>query len=118
MADKNFTIKEGVNVAEEVFAIVAGLAATEVEGVESLAGNLTGEMIPKTPSSRLSRAVRVTSDEEDALNVKVSLQLAYGYEIPSVSAQVQDKVKSTVESMTGMKVSKVDVKIAGVTMNN
>lgn len=111
---KNFEIKEGVNVTEEVIAIVAGLAATEVDGVSSLYGNLTNAIIAKTGMNKLSKAVKVLSDGEDEVRVQMSLNMAYGFEIPTVSAEVQKRVKSTVENMTGLTVREVDIRVASV----
>ena len=118
MADekKGFTINENVNVTEEVIAIIAGLAATEVDGVNALAGNLTNGMISKAGANRLSKGVRVAANAADDLVVKLSLVLDYGFEIPAVCEQVQEKVKTAVENMTGMKVSDIDVHIATVSV--
>ncbi len=115
---KSFMIKEGanggVNIADEVVAIIAGLAATEVEGVSSLAGNLTNEVISKAGAGKLSKGVRVVTTEEDEMVVRLTLNISFGYEIPKICEQVQDKVKATVETMTGLEVSAVDIKIAAV----
>ena len=124
MADdrRNFTIKEdakgGVNIADEVVAIIAGLAATEVEGVASLAGNLTNEVISKTGMNKLSKGIKIISDGEDSMNVKISLNMKFGYEIPKVSELVQEKVKSAIENMTGLTVENVDIRIASVSVTN
>ncbi|MBQ1901192.1 MAG: Asp23/Gls24 family envelope stress response protein [Lachnospiraceae bacterium] len=119
MADvkKGFSINENVNVTEEVIAIIAGLAATEVDGVNALAGNLTNGVISKAGANRLSKGVRVAVNAADDLVIKLSLVLDYGYEIPAVCEQVQEKVGSTVENMTGKKVSDVDVHIATVSVS-
>lgn len=124
MADdrKNFTIKEdtngGVNIADEVVAIIAGLAATEVEGVSSLAGNLTNEIISKTGMNKLSKGVKILSDGDDSMDIHISLNMKMGYEIPKVSEQVQEKVKTAVENMTGLTVESVDIRIASVSVAN
>lgn len=118
MADKNVTIREGVHVADQVFVTIAGLAATEVDGVDSLSGNLTADDIPKSAASKLTKGVKITTDDDGSMHVWVSVNLGYGHEIPKVCAAVQDKVKSTVENMTGMTVSTVDVHIASVNINS
>ena len=109
---KTIVIKEGVNVAEE------GLAATEVDGVNSLAGNLTNELISKAGATRLAKGVVIGADAAGDITVKVALNLDYGYEIPAVSSQVQEKVSSAIENMTGLKVKSVDVRIATVSVAN
>ncbi len=109
-----FMVNEGVSVAGEVMSIIAGLSATEIDGVDSLAGNLTNDMITKSSPSKLSKGVRVASDSDNNIKIKMALNLSYGYEIPKLCEQVQEKVKSTIESMTGMNVSTIDIKIASV----
>ncbi len=114
MADKNIAIKEGVFVADEVLAIIAGLAATDVEGVTSLAGNLTSDVIPKAGMNRLSKGIRLNVAEDKTMTVRIALNIAYGFEIPKVCEAVQDKIKTTIESMTGLTVANVDIRIAAV----
>lgn len=114
----SYTIHENVNigevrVADEVVAIIAGLAATEIEGVESMAGNITNELVSKLGMKNLSKGVKVVADTE-SVSVDVAINIKYGYEIPVVSAKVQEKVKSAIETMTGLDVSAVNVRIAGL----
>ena len=105
-----------VQIADEVVAIIAGLAATEVEGVESMAGNITNELVGKLGMKNLSKGVKVDVTEEH-VSVDLSLNIRYGYSIPSVSEQVQEKVSTAIENMTGLTVLDVNVKIAGVNMD-
>ncbi|MDD6195389.1 Asp23/Gls24 family envelope stress response protein [[Clostridium] aminophilum] len=102
-----------VKIADDVVAVIAGLAATEVEGVHSMAGDYTKEMLSKLGMKNLGKGVKVTVDE-DHVYVDISLNIKYGYSIPNVSAAVQDKVKDSIENMTGLSVLEVNVKIAGV----
>ena len=104
-----------VQIADEVVAIIAGLAATEVEGVDSMAGNITKELVGKHGMKNLSKGVKI-SMTEDHVSVDLSLNMKYGYSIPAVSEKVQDKVKSAIENMTGLMVLEVNIKIAGVSM--
>ena len=105
-----------VQIADEVVAIIAGLAATEVEGVDSMAGNITNELVGKLGMKNLSKGVKVDVTEEH-VSVDLSLNIRYGYNIPSVSEQVQEKVSTAIENMTGITVLDVNVKIAGVNMD-
>ncbi len=102
-----------VQIADEVVAIIAGLAATEVEGVSAMAGNITNELVGKLDMKNLSKGVHVEV-LEGAVSVELALHMQYGYNIPTVSAKVQDKVKSAIENMTGLSVSDVNIRIAGV----
>ena len=104
-----------VKVADEVLAIIAGLAATEVEGVSSMAGNITNEIVSKLGMKNLSKGI-VVELLDDESKVDVAINIAYGYSIPEVSAKVQDKVKTTIESMTGIEVAVINVRIASVDM--
>lgn len=104
-----------VQIADEVVAIIAGLAATEVEGVDSMAGNITNELVGKLGMKNLSKGVKVTVTEEH-VSVELSLNMKYGYSIPSVSEKVQERVQAAIENMTGLTVLDVNIKIAGVNM--
>ena len=106
-----------VHVADEVVAIIAGLAATEVEGVASMAGNITNELVSKLGMKNLSKRVKVEVAEK-TVSVEVALNISYGYSIPEVSEKVQEKVKSAIETMTGLSVAIVNVRIATVDMKN
>ena len=102
-----------VQIADEVVAIIAGLAATEVEGVDSLAGNMSNELIGKLGMKNLSKGVKVDVTEAH-VSVNVSMNIKYGYSIPSVCEKVQERVKTAIENMTGLTVLDVHIKIAGV----
>ena len=104
-----------VQIADDVVAIIAGLAATEVQGVSSMAGNITKEIISKLGVKNLSKGVRVTV-EEGKVCVDVSINVEYGYAVTDVSYKVQDKVKTAIENMTGLNVTEVNVRIAGVSL--
>ena len=116
---KGFKIKEDklgeVKIADEVVAIIAGLASTEVEGVSSMAGNITNELVSKLGMKNLSKGIRVDVSGGVA-RIDVALNIAYGYAIMDVSQKVQEKVKSEIENMTGLEVAGVNVRIASVDM--
>ena len=119
---KGLKIKEDglgeVQIAEEVITIIAGLAATEVEGVCSMGGNITKELVSRLGMQNLSKGVRVEVTEEGKIEVFVTINIAYGYAIPAVSGNVQEKVKAAIENMTGLEVSGVNVRIADVDMKS
>lgn len=104
-----------VKIADEVVAIIAALAATEVEGVASMAGNITNDLIARLGMKNLSRGVKVDV-LEGIVTVSLALVLKYGYNIMDVSAKIQEKVKAAVENMTGLTVADVNIRIAGVDM--
>ena len=102
-----------VVIANEVLAIIAGIAATEVEGVHSMDGGWSGQFISKLGIKDLARGVKVQVREGE-VKVDLSLNMEYGYAIPKVSDLVQDKVSASINNMTGLNVSKVNIRISGV----
>lgn len=114
---QNDASKGEIKIADEVVAIIAALAATEVEGVASMAGNITNELIGKLGMKNLSKGVKVDV-LEGIVTVSLALNLKYNYSIVEVSARVQEKVKNAIESMTGLEVADVNIKVAGVEMES
>ena len=113
-----YTIKNDANIgevkiADEVVAIIAGLAAMEVEGVASMAGNATRELISKLGMKSLSKGVKVAV-LDGIVTVSLTLNLLYGYGVKDISVKVQEKVKSSIENMTGLEVADVNIRVAGV----
>ena len=102
-----------VVIANEVLAIIAGIAATVVEGEHSMDGGWSGQFISKLGIKDLARGVKVQVREGE-VKVDVSLNMEYGYAIPKVSDLVQDKVSASINNMTGLTVSEVNIRISGV----
>ena len=106
-----------VQISSDVVAVVAAIAATEVKGVASMAGNITNELIGRLGVKNLSKGVKIVMNE-GIVWVDIALHVRYGYSIPAVCRQVQEKVKAAIETMTGLQVDTVDVRIAGVQIEN
>ena len=104
-----------VQIADDVVAMIAALAAAEVEGVKAMAGTLSNEMMSKVSTKKLTRGVRVAIEEHD-VTIRIAITLEYGFNIPETCRQVQEKVKNAVETMTGLSVSNVNIKIVSVNM--
>ncbi len=102
-----------VHIADEVIAIVAGMAATEVEGVSGMVGNFTGDLVELLGRKNLSKGVVVTV-EEDVVNLELACIVEYGSSLVEVTKTVQEKVKTAVETMTGLTVNEVNIRVAGV----
>ena len=104
-----------VQIADDVVAMIASLATTEVDGVSAMAGNITNELMSKVGMKSLTKGVKV-----DVLNGNVSVDLTvtmdFGYNIPATCQKVQLKVKNAIENMTGLTCSDVNIRIAGVDM--
>ena len=106
-----------VRIADDVVAIIAALAAMEVEGVTSMNGNITNEIVSRLGRNNLSKGIKLNVDG-NRITIDVAINIGYGYEIPKVSQAVQEKVISAVENMTGLEVPAVNVRIANVDMVN
>ena len=102
-----------VKIADEVVAIIAGLAAMEVDGVASMVGNATKEIINKFGKKSLSKGVKVDV-LEGIVTVSLGMNIKFGYSIKEVTEKVQEKVKSAIENMTGLEVADVNIRVAGV----
>ena len=97
-----------VKIADEVVAIIAALAATEVEGVASMAGNITNELISRLGMKNLSKGVKVDV-LEGVVTVSLALNMKYNYSIMDVSAKVQEKVKNAVFEAIGVAKDVIDM---------
>ena len=104
-----------VQIADDVVAIIAGLATTEVKGVASMAGNITKEIVAKLGRKNLSKGVKVEVVAGE-VSVDLAINIEYGYNVPQVSLKVQEKVKTAIENMTGLTVKEVNISIAGVAL--
>ena len=102
-----------VKSADDVVAMIAALAATEVDGVAAMNGNVANELLSRVGVKGLAKGVKV-----DILNKKVKVDLAitieYGYNIPATCQSVQVKVKNAIENMTGLEVADVNIRISGI----
>ena len=115
-----YTLKEddklgAVQIADDVVAMIASLAATEVDGVSALVGNITNELMSKVGMKKLSKGVKVEVIE-GVVSLELAIMIEYGHNIPRTCQDVQTKVKSAIENMTGLSVSDVNIRIAGVNM--
>lgn len=104
-----------VQIADDVVAMIAGLAATEVDGVSAMAGNITNELMSKVGVKNLAKGVHVEVFGK-RVTVDLSVTMGYGYNIPATCQKVQIKVKNAIENMTGLTVEYVNIRIAGVSI--
>lgn len=106
-----------VKIANDVVAMIAGLAAKEVEGVSDLAGNVGNEIMGMVGMKKNNKGVKVEVTGKHVI-ANVSVFMEYGYNIPATSKKVQEKIKTAIENMTGLQVEDVNVSIVGVDMKN
>ena len=103
-----------INISEEVISVVAGVACSEVQGVAGMCNSINGisEFFGKKNYSKGVKAVI----EENNVKISVSITVNHGCNIPQVAAQVQEKVKREVETMTSLNVTAVDVYVNAIAM--
>lgn len=106
-----------VQITEEVIAIIAGLAATEVDGVHSMAGGITNEIVARLGKKNLAAGVNV-GFSDGMVVVDLALVIEMGVSIPNVSKEVQEKVKTAIETMTRLRVKAVNIQILNVNIDN
>ncbi len=102
-----------VKIADEVVSIIAGMAANEVEGVASMSGGIAGGIAEVLGRKNLTKGVKVEVGTEEA-KVDIFIVVDYGHRIPDVAWNIQEKVKNTLEEMTGLRVAHVNIHVQGV----
>ncbi len=102
-----------IKITDEVVAIIAGIAATDVPGVTSMSGGIAGGIAEALGRKNLSKGVKVEVGEKEAA-IDLFIIVDYGYRIPEVAWTIQEKVKQAVEEMTGLSVVEVNIHIQGV----
>ena len=102
-----------VRVADEVVSVIAGLAATDIEGIAGMSGGLVGGIAEMLGRKNLSKGVKVEVGEREAA-VDLYIIVKFGVRIPEVALNVQERVKEAIEQMTGLKVVAVNVHVQGV----
>lgn len=104
-----------VKIANDVVAMIAGLAATEVDGVSAMAGNITNEFMGKVGMKKPTKGVKVDIIDK-TVSVELAVNLDYGFNILTTCNKVQEKVKNAIETMTGLEVADVNIRIVGINM--
>lgn len=102
-----------VKIANDVVGKIAAIAALEVEGVASMGNNITTELLNRVGVKNIGKNVRVEVLGH-SVSLEVIITIEYGTNIPAISQKIQNRVKQAVENMTGLEVTEVSVRIAGV----
>ncbi|MEN1759318.1 Asp23/Gls24 family envelope stress response protein [Anoxynatronum sibiricum] len=102
-----------IHIAEDVIATIASLSATDVKGVAGMSGGLTGGIADVLGKKNLSKGVKVEVKNQ-VVYLHLNLVLEYGIAIPDIAWEIQDKVKTMVETMTALKVGAVDIHVQAV----
>ena len=102
-----------IRIADDVVAMIASIAAMEVEGVASMAGEVATDLMNRVSFKKASKGVKVEI-KDNVVRVNLAVVLQYGYNIPAPSSAIQTKVKTAVENMTGLSCSDVNIRISGI----
>ncbi len=115
MENKNYDDNLGiVKISDEVVSVIAGIAAEEIKGVEDLqqlGGNNISQLLKG--KKNIGKNVKVTLNENSAV-IDLNLAVEYGIKIPEVVNAVQENVKRTVETMTGLNVDSVNINVQSI----
>ena len=106
-----------VRIADELVPVIAAYAATEVDGVASLAGNITNDNVRRVSGRSLAQGVK-TEVKDGEVRFDLALNVDYDRNIMDVTKEVQERVKSAVETMTGMKVEEIKIRVAAVDLQS
>lgn len=111
------TENEGIQISNDVIAVISGVAVSEVQGVSSMAGGFAGGISEVLSGKKnLAKGIKVDKDE-NKVKIDVNIIVEYGTRIPDVAFEIQNRVKTSVENMTGLKVEEVNVHVQGVNTN-
>ena len=105
--------ENGIKIADDVIATIAGKSALEVKGVYSMAGGFAGGISEVFGKKSYTKGIKVDNTEK-GLKIDVNIIVEYGSRIPDVAYEIQNKVKNSIENMTGLKIEEVNVHIQGV----
>lgn len=108
-----------IKIADDVVAVIAGVAVSEISGVANMAGGFAGGISEVLSGKKnLAKGIKVDIINEKETKIDVNIIVEYGTRIPNVAYEIQTKVKKAVETMTGLKVLEVNVHVQGVNINN
>ena len=105
---------DGIKISNDVIAVISGVAVSEVPGVYGMAGGFAGGITEVLKGKKnLAKGIKVETTDKNA-KIDVNIIVEYGSRIPDVAYEIQNRVKKAVESMTGLKVTEVNVNVQGV----
>ena len=111
---EEITETEGIQISNDVIGVIAGVAVSEVQGVSSMAGGFAGGITEVLSGKKnLAKGIKVEKSEK-SVKIDVNIIVEYGTRIPDVAFEIQNRVKTAVENMTGLRVEEVNVHVQGV----
>ena len=116
-AENTEDTENGIEISNDVIAVIAGVAVSEVQGVASMSGGFAGGITEVLSGKKnMAKGIKVEKTDNKA-KIDVNIIVEYGSRIPDVAFEIQNRVKKAVESMTGFKVEEVNVHVQGVDTN-
>ena len=107
-----------IKIADDVVAVIAGVAVSEVQGVYEMSGGFAGGISEVLSGKKnLAKGIKVEINDKST-KIDVNIIVEYGTRIPDVAFEIQNKVKKAVETMTGLTVAEVNVHVQGVNTEN
>ena len=107
-------VKSEIQIAEEVISVIAGTAIQNVEGIAKVSTGIAGGISEAFGKKSVGKGIKVEIKEDKSVNIDVGITVRYGVKIQDVAKNVQAKIKTDVEAMTGYKVSGVTVRVVSV----
>ncbi len=113
--DEILTIDKGnIKISDEVISTIATIAVSEIEGVSGMGGTFAGDLVEKLGKKSLTKGVKITMENDNDVILDLNVVMKYGVRIPEIAWNIQENVKKSVESMSGLNVTKVNVRVVGI----
>lgn len=106
-----------IKISDEVIATITSVAVSEIDGVCGLMGSVAGEIASKFGKKSTNKGIKVSTNEDETI-IDINIIVKYGIRIPEIAWEVQENVKKSVESMSGLSVVKVNIHVVGVEFND
>lgn len=111
--ETNINFNGDIKISDDVVASIAGLAASEVDGIASIAGNITSDIVGKLGIKNYSKGIKLSISNQ-TVSMDLYINIKYGFSIPAVTTQVQERVMNAIENMTGLKTSVITIHVVGI----
>jgi len=112
--DEIMTFDKGnIKISDEVISTIATIAVSEVDGVIGMGGSFAGDIAEKLGKKTLTKGVKITMENDEVI-LDLNVVMKYGVRIPEIAWNIQENVKKSVESMSGLNVTKVNVRVVGI----
>ncbi len=106
-----------IKIAEEAVASIVSLAAAQIKGVAAMSGSMAAGLTEKLGKKNLAKGVKVEINEQDVI-VALNIFVEYGVKIPQLALDIQNEVRDTVQTMTGLKVKEVNIYVQGISFEH